>query len=306
MIHMIYAPFRYEASDVFPRRVLPIRPELHIMMSAGTFQNKTKRDTATTSPMFELSYTRKGAISGEVDNTLVKVQPGHALVGFMGSVCAHAEYDRDENVQLYSIWASPRAFNGFCEAVCGKTDISFQDFQNRNYACYQYRTDMREESILGKLDVCLSGERDTINRLLVESCVLELLSINLERLLYDGGAKAASGLSRTEVDSLKYAREILLNRLDSPPTLFELSRLVNMNDCKLKKTFKLLFGKTVYEYVREQRLEKAYYLLDSGVCNVSEAAFSVGYTNLSHFSEAFQQKYGVLPRIVKKERHLVL
>lgn len=266
VIYMIYTPFRYEDSDVFPRRILPIRPELHIIMSAGTFQNKTNRDTATTSPMFELSYTRNGSISGEVDNTLVEVQPGHSLVGFMGSVCAHAEYDRGENVQLYSIWASPRAFNGFCEAVCGKTDISFQDFQNRNYACRQCRMDMREESILGKLDGCLSGERDTINRLLVESCVLELLSINLERLLYEGGAKAASGLSRTEVGSLKYAREILLNRLESPPTLLELSRLVHLNDCKRKRAFKLLFGKTVYEYFKEQRLEKAYHLLDSGRC----------------------------------------
>ena len=300
---MLYTPFRYEASDIFPRRILPIRPELHIIMSAGTFTDKTKRDTATTSPMFELSYTRKGSISGEVDNTLVEVQPGHALVGFMGSVCAHAEYDRGENVQLYSIWSSPRAFNEFCEAVSGKSNISFQDFQNRNYAFYHCRMDMREESILGKLDGCFLGERDAINRLLVESCVLELLSLNLERLLYDGGGKGASGLSRTEVESLKYAREILLNRLESPPTLLELSSLVNLNDCKLKRAFKLLFGKTVYEYVREQRLEKAYHLLDSGICNVSEAAFAVGYTNISHFSEAFQKKYGVLPRVVKRERH---
>ncbi len=303
---MLYAPFRYEASDIFPRKVLHIRPELHIIMSAGTFADNIKRDTSTTAPMFELSYTRNGSISGEVDNTLVELLPTHALVGFMGPVCAHAEYDQGEDIQLYSIWASPRVFNGFCEAVSGKSGTCFQDFQNRNYVCRHCRMDAREEMILGKLDACFLGERGAINRLLVESCVLELLSIHLERLLNDGDVKCASGLSKTEVDSMKYAREILLNRLDSPPTLLELSRLVNMNDCKLKKTFKHLFGKTVYEYVREQRLEKAYYLLDSGVCNVSEAAFSVGYTNISHFSEAFQQKYGVLPRIVKKERHLVL
>lgn len=160
--------------------------------------------------------------------------------------------------------------------------------------------DIREENVLDKLDCCLSGEDGAVNRLLIESCALELLSINLERLIYEGG-RGASGLSRTEVDSLKYAREILLNRLESPPSLLEPSRLVNLNDCKLKRSFKLLFGKTVYEYVREQRLEKAFYLLESGKCNVSEAAFSVGYTNISHFSEAFQKKYGVLPRKVKKE-----
>ncbi len=298
---MICAPFQYEASDIFPHRILPIRPELHIIMSAGTFTDKTKREASTTSPMFELSYTRKDSISGEVDNTLVEVQPGYALIGFMGSVCARAEYDKGENVQMYSIWASPRTFNGFCEVVNGRSDLSFQDFQNRNYAYHHCRMDMREESILGKLDSCLSGERDAINRLLVESCVLELLSINLERLLYDGSRKDTRGLSKTEVDSLKYAREILLNRLESPPSLLELAKLVNLNDCKLKRTFKLLFGKTVYEHVREQRLEKAFDLLETGKCNVSEAAIAVGYTNISHFSEAFQRKYGILPREIKKE-----
>ncbi|WP_192815012.1 helix-turn-helix domain-containing protein, partial [Treponema pedis] len=79
-------------------------------------------------------------------------------------------------------------------------------------------------------------------------------------------------MSKTETDSLKQAREILLHRLESPPTLLELSRLVHLNDCRLKKAFKLFFGKTVYEYVREQRLEKAFHLIESGTCNVSEAA----------------------------------
>lgn len=302
---MLNSPFRYEASDVFPCRILSIRPELYIIMSAGTFTDKTKINTATTSPMFELSYTRKGSVFGEVDNTLVELQPGHALVGFMGSVCSHAEYNRGENVHTYSIWASPRAFNGFCESVSGRSDTFFQDFQSKNYVCHHCRIDVREESILRKLDGCLSGERNTINRLLIESSVLELLSINLERLLCEGCRRDAIGLSRTEVDSLKLAREILLNRLESPPSLLELSRLVHLNDCKLKRTFKLLFGKTVYGYVREQRLEKAFYLLESGKCNVSEAAFTIGYTNISHFSEAFQKKYGVLPREVKKRCHTI-
>lgn len=157
-----------------------------------------------------------------------------------------------------------------------------------------------------KLDACLFGERYTVNRLPVESCVLELLSINLERLLYDGCVISVDGLSKTEVDSLNCARDILLSRPEAPPSLLELSRLVHLNDCKLKKAFKLLFGKTVYEYVREQRLEKAFELPDTGKCNVSEAAFSVGYTNISHFSEAFQKKYGVLPKEVKKERRVLL
>lgn len=72
------------------------------------------------------------------------------------------------------------------------------------------------------------------------------------------------------------------------------------NDCKLKRTFKQYYGKTVYEFIREQRLEKAFSLLERGGCNVSESAFAVGYTNVSHFSKAFQQKFGIAPRILIK------
>ncbi len=298
---MSYLPFRYEASTIFPKRTLAISPDLHIVVSSGVFSDETKREAATTAPMFELSYTRKGSVCGEVENTLVELRPGYSLIGFMDSVCSHSKYDQGEAVQLYSVWATPRAFDGFCEAVSGRTDVCFRDFQDKAYTYHSYRSDVREESVLKKLDTCLIDERDSINRLLAESCVLELLSINLERLLCCSCAKwPECGLSKTEIESLKYAREILLDRLESPPSLYELSRLVQINNCKLKKGFKSVFGKTVYEYVREQRLEKAFSLLETGRCNVSEAAFTVGYTNISHFSEAFQKRFGIPPRIVKK------
>ena len=71
-----------------------------------------------------------------------------------------------------------------------------------------------------------------------------------------------------------------------------------MNDYKLKRSFKAYFGKTVYEYVREQRLEKAFSLLAGGRCNVSQTAFAVGYTNISHFSQAFREKFGLSPKKV--------
>lgn len=52
--------------------------------------------------------------------------------------------------------------------------------------------------------------------------------------------------------------------------------MIHMNDCKLKRSFKQYFRKTVYEYIREQRLEKAFSLLERGLYNVSESAFAVG------------------------------
>ena len=57
-------------------------------------------------------------------------------------------------------------------------------------------------------------------------------------------------------------------------------------------------GEEIQLYVREERLEKAFSLLQDGQHNVSQTAFAVGYTNISHFSEAFHSYFGVFPHML--------
>ena len=102
-------------------------------------------------------------------------------------------------------------------------------------------------------------------------------------------------------ETMERAREILLTRLENPPTLTELSRIVGTNECTLKRGFKETFGCTVYNFVQENRLEKAYQLITGCGYNVSESAFAVGYSNLSHFSKVFKIKFGISPgKIARK------
>lgn len=295
---MAYLPLQFEDSKIFPQKTISVRPEVHIMLSAGTMPERTERESGTTSPLFELSYSRKNILRGEVNRIPIEVQPGHTSLGFLGEVTGHSEYENGEEVCLYSIWVSPRAFERFCEDVCCTKDIEFSSFQEGPYSQRVFKSDAHEESVKRRLEVCFTENTDRLNRLLVESCLLELLSINIERLICP--AKAQTRLSKTDIEQLAYARKILLNRLDSPPSLLELSHIIHMNDCKLKRSFKQYYGKTVYEFVREQRLEKAFSILEQGNCNVSEAACAVGYTNVSHFSESFKKRFGVTASDLRK------
>jgi len=47
--------------------------------------------------------------------------------------------------------------------------------------------------------------------------------------------------------------------------------------------------------LRQLRLERAAELLRTGQCNVTEAAFEVGYNSLSHFTLAFRETFGCCP-----------
>ncbi|MDD4273457.1 MAG: helix-turn-helix transcriptional regulator [Desulfobacter postgatei] len=61
-------------------------------------------------------------------------------------------------------------------------------------------------------------------------------------------------------------------------------------------------GKSVFNYFREYRMQKAMQLLDETRTNVSQTAWQVGYTNVSHFSESFRKRFGILPKQYLKNR----
>jgi AraC family transcriptional regulator, transcriptional activator of the genes for pyochelin and ferripyochelin receptors len=109
-----------------------------------------------------------------------------------------------------------------------------------------------------------------------------------------------AGMKDSERDKLYEAKEILSNNLDAPPSLSELSKKIGLNSFKLKKNFKELFGVPVFKYLQNQRMEKAYELLQGGNVTIQEAAWNVGYDSLSSFSNAFSKKYGFRPSEIKQ------
>lgn len=83
--------------------------------------------------------------------------------------------------------------------------------------------------------------------------------------------------------------------MDDPPSLLALARQVGLNDFKLKRGFRQVFGTTAFGYLHDQRMERARQLLEERRFNVTEVACTVGYANPSHFAAAFKRKFGVNP-----------
>jgi len=110
-------------------------------------------------------------------------------------------------------------------------------------------------------------------------------------------------LSNSDIVQLHLARDLILERMTDPPTLIELSRMVGLNDHKLKHGFKAVFGMTVFGYLREKRMEKALQLLQQGLMNVSETSLAVGYSNPSYFAEMFRHRFGVNPSDIHRQGH---
>lgn len=76
---------------------------------------------------------------------------------------------------------------------------AFQSFQDGAYYNCNFKTSPREESILYKLDDFFNYETEEMNLLFLESQILELMSLNLERLFGKNDAEQAEvSLSRSD------------------------------------------------------------------------------------------------------------
>lgn len=136
--------------------------------------------------------------------------------------------------------------------------------------------------------------KGSMKRLFLESKAMELIALW-------GNAEAQRTTSRPlllradDIDKLRQARTLIANHLEAPLSIRELAHRVGINEFKLKKGFQELFGITVFELVRKERMEKALQLLDTGRMNVGEAASALGYSNMSNFAAAFRKQYGRNP-----------
>jgi len=102
-----------------------------------------------------------------------------------------------------------------------------------------------------------------------------------------------------ELNKLKEAWQYLLHNLDHPGTVKELSYTIGLNDFKLKKGFKQLYGVTIFEFLIQARMEKARQLLQETDMTVHAVAIAVGYRNISSFTVAYKKKFGLLPSAVR-------
>lgn len=130
-------------------------------------------------------------------------------------------------------------------------------------------------------------------RIFLESKMLELIAVLLE--LEQRATESQCFIPKRDEEKIRHAREILERDLANPPSLNRLARLAGTNEFALKKGFKQLFGKPVFQFLQELRMAKACELLRATDMQVGEVALTVGYENVSSFARVFRQECGLLP-----------
>jgi AraC-like DNA-binding protein len=134
-----------------------------------------------------------------------------------------------------------------------------------------------------------------------QSKVLELIAEFLFAPASEMFCERQKKIAHDRVDRVKHLIE---SNISEPPSLDEIARQVGVSQFYLSRTFSAEVGMTIPQYLRRLRMERAADLLAAGSHNVTEAAFSVGYASLGHFSKSFCEVIGCCPTLYPHARNL--
>jgi len=154
-----------------------------------------------------------------------------------------------------------------------------------------------EDHLLSEIEFEL--HKPIFNLLTVRSRALMLLANILTRL---PGAPTPAFTSREApyVQTIRQVEQRLVGSLeDMLPSQKQLAKEFALSESTLKRHFKAIYGKTMYEYYLEKKMELAKWLLQEKKISVSETAYMLGYEKVSAFITIFKKYHHILPGSLK-------
>lgn len=243
-----------------------------------------------------LLFVQRGSLcihQGGQPTVELTTQTHNALFGGEGSLQLSMEA---LDVKYYAIAMAPAYFLQQADECGPVWDAFAQAVATRNKAQLFQKPiyiDLAIQTCLQQMQACTLSPR--LQRTFFRAKALELMALQADA--YHRLHHPKPQFVRTDYDRerIVFARDYLQQHMAHPPSLTKLALIAGINEFKLKRGFKELFGNTVFGYLADLRLALAQSELMDGRKTVTEIAFDLGYASLQHFSSSFKKRYGLTP-----------
>jgi AraC family transcriptional regulator len=107
----------------------------------------------------------------------------------------------------------------------------------------------------------------------------------------------ANGLPKSQLERvIDYMKANLTQDL----SILDLATLTNTSESHFSRSFKQSVGITPYQYLMQQRVERAKQLLKRQAISISDIALDCGFANQTHLTKVFRQMTGMTPKAYQK------
>lgn len=215
------------------------------------------------------------------------------------------DFQPHKRVRFFSICIDPHLFQSLHEENYDSSGVhpksSRKIISNNRYL---QRLTMTPSMTIAAHQILNCPYLGTTGRIYLEAKALELIALQIRALnLSKNDNHTASALRPSERKRIHQANYLLTRELATPPSLIELARAVGMTHTRLNQGFREIYGATVFNHLRQQRLEYGRLLLEEGQLSISEVAYAAGFSSHSHFGKSFLDHFGIQPSVFLKEKY---
>ncbi|SFR31348.1 AraC-type DNA-binding protein [Robiginitalea myxolifaciens] len=131
----------------------------------------------------------------------------------------------------------------------------------------------------------------------LEGKVYEILTHFFQQFLDDANQPDRRKILRqSTAEKIEEAGNIIEAEMDALGSVISIAKRVGLNQQTLQEGFKKLYNKSVNQYIREVRLEKAKALMENTNLNITEITYRIGINSRSYFAKLFKDRFGVSPK----------
>lgn len=135
----------------------------------------------------------------------------------------------------------------------------------------------------------------------LEARALDLIMATLGAMIQpDTNCGGSGALTRHDRIRLQRAIDLIADAPSQTLTVDQIARHAGVSPSGLQRLFRREKGCSVFQFIKEARMDHAHQLLRLGDRSISEISYIAGYNNPSNFSTAFKRKYGVSPRQISR------
>ena len=109
-------------------------------------------------------------------------------------------------------------------------------------------------------------------------------------------------LTASDINSIQKAHDILTKEACNPPTINNLSKMVFLNEQKLKAGFSAKYHMSIAKYTNSIRMAMAQNLLTTTELSVDEISNMIGYNHSGNFIKMFKKTHGKTPLAFRKAK----
>ena len=197
------------------------------------------------------------------------------------------------NSKIIVILISIKKFHSFFSEF--SKYITFLKDENQSKKYYSAK-DLSPSEIVVLNQIFKYNLHASLEKLYTKGKVYELLSLYFNFSESNDLDKCPFLEDEENVEKIKKAKEIIIDRMAEPPSLNELANEIGLSLKKLKDGFKQIYGETVFNFLLDYKLDYSRKLLETKKHNVAEISSLIGYSTSSHYIAAFKKKFGTTPK----------